>query len=432
MAWHGKRFAPLAEGPDWVPRFIGDGRKRRNKFGSGGLWIWLLLNYYLSIPALALLPPALLFAAYGSLMPTSPLRMAVLLLVAIGLVDLVLGFVFRPKLTIRRRLPERVRAGSEFEVEYEVENRRKRPAYDLEFDPGFGVRYFESVEPARTSGCAPGETFTIRSRLRAARRGKYLMGPPGAVARFPLGLFKFHTAGRRPPSPVVVYPAYTPLRKLELPTGRRFQNAGLNRVSKVSEAADFCGCRGFRAGDNPRHIHWRGSARRGELIVREFQEEYLSRAALILDSCTRMMPNRRSDALEAALSLAAAAADRLLAGELVIDLFIAGPHVCHFQAGRSLAGFEAMLDVLAGVEAEKKPSIAALSKRVLDEIAGIGSALVILLDLDAERLRLLDELAAAGTAVKTVVIAARCPERLPPGALHLTPDCILSGQLTEL
>lgn len=47
---------------------------------------------------------------------------------------------------------------------------------------------------------------------------------------------------------------------------------------------DFYGCREYRTGDDPRKIHWVASAKHAQFVVKEFQEEKLSRAALVMDN----------------------------------------------------------------------------------------------------------------------------------------------------
>src|SRR5439155_887264 len=48
--------------------------------------------------------------------------------------------------------------------------------------------------------------------------------------------------------------------------------------------SDFHGLRAFRSGDSPHWIHWRTTARLGELMVREFEETPNDSLVLILDA----------------------------------------------------------------------------------------------------------------------------------------------------
>jgi uncharacterized protein (DUF58 family) len=116
---------------------------------------------------------------------------------------------------------------------------------------------------------------------------------------------------------------------------------------------EFHACREFRVGDNPKHIHWPTTARKNEIIVREFQEEYLCRIALVVDT---FVPKRKPSLLmpvtfsseppppefEAALTLTAALAEHLACGDYIVDIFAAGPEIYHFKGGRSLAQLEQM------------------------------------------------------------------------------------------
>jgi uncharacterized protein (DUF58 family) len=54
-------------------------------------------------------------------------------------------------------------------------------------------------------------------------------------------------------------------------------------VVRAGHGTDLYGVREYRAGDPLRRIHWRTSARRGELVVREFEPPGLRVLALLLD-----------------------------------------------------------------------------------------------------------------------------------------------------
>jgi uncharacterized protein (DUF58 family) len=137
---------------------------------------------------------------------------------------------------------------------------------------------------------------------------------------------------------------------IDLPVGRKYQPGGLHLVSHVGDSEEFIGNREYRPGDRLRDIHHAAWARTGFPIVREFQEEYLCRIAMIVDTLAPPRDTAARQDLEAALSLAAAIADALSRQEYVVDLFAAGPDLYHFQAGRGLAYLDNILDILACLE----------------------------------------------------------------------------------
>jgi uncharacterized protein (DUF58 family) len=63
------------------------------------------------------------------------------------------------------------------------------------------------------------------------------------------------------------------------------QAGGVRRSGRTHPAAqvEFHGLRSYQSGDSPRLIHWRTSARRGELMVREFEDEPSDNLILVLD-----------------------------------------------------------------------------------------------------------------------------------------------------
>src|SRR5438445_186493 len=72
------------------------------------------------------------------------------------------------------------------------------------------------------------------------------------------------------------------LRRWLMHSARPDERAGRSR-RRLALEAEFHGLRQFRAGDSPRWIHWRTSARTGELVVREFDHGTHNDLVLILE-----------------------------------------------------------------------------------------------------------------------------------------------------
>src|SRR5262249_20160148 len=163
-----------------------------------------------------------------------------------------------------------------------------------------------------------------------AVRGSYDIPGPTALSAFPFGL----TTGRRyfdRPGKLLVYPAFKPLSRLAIPVGTKYQPGGLVLTSRVGESMEFIGTREYQFGDRVRDLHPRSWARVGFPVVRQFQEEYLTRVAMVVDT---FVPSTAPLAtLEAVLSLSASIADWLARQDYVVDLFAAGPDLYTFQAG---------------------------------------------------------------------------------------------------
>jgi uncharacterized protein (DUF58 family) len=406
-----------------------------------------------SLPALCVIPVAALFTLHSSMIPEAQVRLLVLVLLGLFCCDLVLGIIFWPRLRIRRRLPERTCAGQPFQIVYTVENRSWLPAFRLQMDLSLGQRWFRCLSPATISSLPGRARQELQGHYIIARRGKYFLRQTSGTSDFPFGISR-HSSCSLQHETLIVHPSWHPLQKLSLPSGRKLQKSGLDRILALNDFLDFQGCRDYREGDNPKHIHWPSSARRGDLVVKEYKDEVISRTALIVDTCVGQQPppqrltqrlrqmlarnQARSKVvlegqlpeLEAALSLAAAVAKFLLDDDCLIDLFAAGQEVRRLQAGRNVASLHALLDVLAEVEPETKPTLQELNAAILDEIADLGNAVVILLGYDQERQEFLQHLRRRQVAVKLLLLSENWGT--PADAIILRPEDILDGKITTL
>ncbi len=82
-------------------------------------------------------------------------------------------------------------------------------------------------------------------------------------------------------STLTIFPRYWPLGEFPLPGT---SSEGESTPVPVREGLEITGVREFRHGDSLRHIHWRSTARRGTLVVREFERAGRQPLALLLDA----------------------------------------------------------------------------------------------------------------------------------------------------
>ena len=320
------------------------------------------------------------------------------------------GLPFRPRLTLSRRLPPPVSAGDTLSYRVLVENRGKRAARKVVVEERNLPPELKPVgEPPLLEALGPGERAEVSLALSCSTRGAYELPWLQASSFFPSALVKWP---RRSPGKerLLVYPRFTPLARFEVPHGRNYQPGGIPIASSVGESTELAGTREWHEGDRTRDIHWPSLARTGRLVVREYQEEYFVRLAMVLDVETRSL---KDDVLfERSLSLAAGIADVLARQEYIIDIFAAGSQVFHFQAGRALAHFEHILEILACLEADDRLDIHALEAALLPEARKLSAVVLVMMDWDTARAELIRKLKAHGVAVR--VLSVR-PDRRPEG-----------------
>jgi uncharacterized protein (DUF58 family) len=261
------------------------------------------------------------------------------------------------------------------------------------------------------------ETAT-RMELLPLRRGR-LRFRALVVARLdPLGLFKALRAFPRDQS-VTILPRRYYVPPLAMPGSRKYNLGGVALASSVGESEEFVSLRDYRQGDPLRHIHWRSWAKTGKPIVREFEDEFFVRHALILDTFT---DHPQSAVFEEAVSVAASFACTLNTQDSLLDLMFVGPEAFCFTIGRGLAQTEQMLEILASVHICRERSFSALRELVLDHIGTVSGCVCVFLAWDELRRDFVNLLKQAGIPMKIlVVVESGFKEQLDPGPVKDQP-----------
>jgi uncharacterized protein (DUF58 family) len=117
------------------------------------------------------------------------------------------------------------------------------------------------------------------------QRGKYTIGPLQIRVADVFGLVaigrSFATKGT-----LVVTPTITPLPHVAIPGSRLGDGeSGMRTVAAAGE--DDIAPRAYRDGDELRRVHWRSTARYGELMVRREEQQWHNRALLLIDARRR-------------------------------------------------------------------------------------------------------------------------------------------------
>jgi len=213
------------------------------------------------------------FAMVGGLAALNVESNLLLLLVAMAVGAMVFNVLAAARVvrgvTIRRHAPASVAARSDFPVVYVVCNRRRRArAWSLT------VR---EMPPSGTGGLfprgfatmlEPGERVELRATARCRARGRILLEGVRVESSFPFGLVRFAVDWRQP-AELTVFPALGRLRR-PMDDRRLALQAGVAlAIGPSAGEEEFYGLRDYRTGDSLRRVHWRRSARTGELLVRE-------------------------------------------------------------------------------------------------------------------------------------------------------------------
>lgn len=184
----------------------------------------------------------------------------------------------RPRVALRRQVtPPRVTVGESAAGLLTVRNTSRWPslgftAVDLVGDEPVAL----AVPALPASG-----TRELPYAVPAHRRGRIRLGPLTVERRDPLGLLAWRQ--RQTADAVLwVHPPVHPLRPL--PVGVVLDYEGRVTDNARAGTVTFASLREYVPGDDPRHIHWRSTARLGTLVVREHVDTTEPTTTVVLDT----------------------------------------------------------------------------------------------------------------------------------------------------
>jgi len=429
--------------PDTPPLSETDKRQRRRRFVRPkyvpftvryGRYLW---RYKLT-PAGRFLFWSVLFTSAGLATVDIPVYQLFCALFSAYLVVWLTNLLYRPQLSVKGDFPGRVTAGELITAEIELTNESWRPAYDLMLWL-IGLQKSIQFESAFIAipRLASGQSGVLPLGLRPLRRGVYKLPYLRPHSTFPFNLMRSGST-QFPLKPLIVIPRFHRLQSIDVPVGLRYQPGGVALSSNVGESPEYIGNRDYVPGEPVRHLDFRSWARLARPVVREYQEEYYCRIALILDTWIprRRMPSAGFPELEAAISLSAAIADSLSATEHLIDIFAAGPELYVFRAGRQLAHFDNVLEILASVAPCEKDPFGKVTPAVADELTSITTSICVFLDWDDSREELARTIIESGCQLKLIIVRdAPTSKPLPDDlgeVISLTSSQIQSGGVESL
>ncbi|MHC5019212.1 MAG: DUF58 domain-containing protein [Planctomycetota bacterium] len=232
---------------------------------------------------------------------------AAALALGLTLAGIALPALLARDLRVTRNLPRRAMAGADLPVTVRVEGAGRRggvpPCTVTDIPPRGAGGGGQARVPGSRRG-SPTAEGVYRARFR--RRGLHQLGVYVLETAAPFGFARALVAGRQPEE-ILVLPRIRPIELPRLPEPRvPVRRRSWGRPARDHQMEDFAGMREWRPGENPRRIHWRTSARRGILVMREYESPADRRVTVALE--TRLAEgdrNREAARFERAVTLAA-------------------------------------------------------------------------------------------------------------------------------
>ncbi|MFB7059081.1 DUF58 domain-containing protein [Streptomyces vinaceus] len=260
----------------------------------------------------------------------------------------------------RRLTPMRVPAGSEARVQLRMENVSRLPTGMLMLQDR--VPYVLGPRPRFVlDRVEPGGRREVSYRVRSDLRGRYPLGPLQLRLTDPFGLVEL-TRSFSTYDTLTVIPRTEALAPVRL-TGETSGYGDGSRRSLALAGDDDVIPRGYRRGDDLRRVHWRSTARYGELMVRREEQPQRSKATVLLDTRAVAYEGAGPDsAFEWAVSGAASTLVHLLEQGFSVRLLT--------DAGTSVPGDGSAFEKWGGASGGQESAAAA--GLMMDTLAVVG------------------------------------------------------------
>jgi uncharacterized protein (DUF58 family) len=282
-------------------------------------------------------------------------------------------------LDVELSAPAETRQAAETAVRITVENRGRAVRWGV-------VAHDEHVGGASTyiGTVRPGERVEVGTVRDAPRRGEARTAWVELRSAAPFGVAERR---RRFPADAttLVLPRVVPLGPLPFVDLAASREAATEADARRGQGPDYLGVREFRPGDPIRQVHWRLTARHGELVVRDLEEHRVPRLAVWIDTCVD------DDALDEACSAAASIVSAASTTGVGVRLAAASPDGPSFVSRASALALHRWLARSRPAHVSAETAIGWLGR---DAVRGVGTLVAVFPgdELDAEALAAIEAL----------------------------------------
>jgi uncharacterized protein (DUF58 family) len=285
------------------------------------------------------------------------------LMIGILLVSGTISKMVLRKLRIDRELPEHGIVGRRITLMYHIQNtKRFWPSLSVTVAELDGAEAFTKQPQAYMLHAAARHTAIVPAELTPKRRGLHNLDRHQIITSFPFGFIKRATERNRKDA-LLIYPAIAQVDSKVIQMCRSAETTGAQMRPRPGGSDEFYGVKDYRAGENPRWIYWRRSARTGSLVSREMTHVSPPRMMLLVDThMSRRTPEAHA-AVERVIAMAGSLASEALQQGLPVGLLVWSHGWTHLSANRGKRHRRDLLTVLARLPL----NVTASQRDLLDE-----------------------------------------------------------------
>lgn len=202
-------------------------------------------------------------------------------IIALVFVDLLLLYSQRRGVAASRVLSEKFSNGDQNKIIINVKNNYRLPlriSVIDEIPPQFQIRDFNISSEFKAD-----EEKNFSYSLRPVKRGEYNFGKLKIYVNTVLNLFSRRYVFCEEKI-IPVYPSFLQMRRYELlAISNRLTEAGIKKIRSIGRNLEFDQIRKYNTDDDSRSINWKATARKGELMVNQYEQERSQQVFSLID-----------------------------------------------------------------------------------------------------------------------------------------------------
>jgi uncharacterized protein (DUF58 family) len=293
-----------------------------------------------------------------------------------------------------------------------------RVTYTLRNGSRIAKLWLEIHNPTTLPGGLPGRAITLGGRserswlirIPLSRRGHFRIEPLHIRTGDPFGFFEASATVGQGVS-VVVYPRLEPLPRWRLPAAA-LEGSRVSPVRTLQTTPLATTVRPYVPGDSMNRIHWKSTARHGEIQVKEFDMEQTADAWIVLDLERTIQTGRGDDStVEAAVRAAASIADKALQDGRAVGMTVNIGRTAYLPPDRGSRQHLKIMQLLASVEADSDTPLVETLIATVGRLRRGMTVVVITPSLDPSWVRPIGSLRTRGVACAVLSLDAAAFDR---------------------
>ena len=288
-----------------------------------------------------------------------------------------------------------------------------RVTYTLRNASRVAKLWLEIHNPTTLPGGLPGRAITLAGnserswliRIPLMRRGHFRIEPLHIRTGDPFGFFEASATVGQGVS-VVVYPRLEPIPRWRLPAAA-LEGSQVSPVRTLQTTPLATTVRPYAPGDSMNRIHWKSTARHGEIQVKEFDLEQTADAWIVLDLQRGIQTGKGDEStVEAAVRAAASIADKALQENRSVGMTVNVGRTAFLPPDRGSRQHLKIMQLLASVDADGSAPLVETLIATVGRLRRGMTAVIITPSLDPSWVRPLAALRTRGVACVVLTLDA--------------------------